>query len=641
MLHPPLPLSPVPADPPLRRSTCLRFPFSHTATLDSLLPNPWVAAAMSESITSSCSAAVPSGPVNDDGNVLAFLAEFMPYCDMHYLMPVDVIPSDFLSVPEVLAAAADGSLEPEMDADNDPLWSDVLASPEWEYWIASAQDEIHSLQDLKVFVLIPWLDVPASQRPLRGKLVCKHKRDDSGKVVRYKVHYVAKGFAQRFGIDYNKTMAPTSWLESLWAISHLTASLNWDLHQFDIKMAFLHGILPLDETMFMEQPPGFKVPGKQDWVWWLLNSIYGMKQASRIWNKTFNKAILGWNFIWLSCKWCVYICCSPTGTIIFSVHIDDIFSAASSAAENDRFAALLKSKWEISKLGPAKFTLGITFSCDRSARTITLSQTAFIDKVVNWFNLSDAHSCDTPMVAGLVLRRPDKAIPIPPEIVEWQAQTPYHMLVGALNYIAVGTQPDIAFTMGHLSSFMDCYTLDHWSTTIHVIRYLKGTRTFRLTLGGTNPLHLVGYSDSDYANCPDTSCSISGYCFNLGSGTISWMSKKQRIITDSSCYAEYIALHDSSHELAFLRELLTGLNFTPSAATPLLCDNDTVQRLAEDHVGHPNVKHIQVKFHHICELVEDSAISLTHVCSSDNTADILTKPLTQGDFLHLWDYLSI
>jgi hypothetical protein len=235
-----------------------------------------------------------------------------------------------------------------------------------------------------------------------------------------------------------------------------------------------------------------------------------MKQASCVWNKTFNRAILGWNFVRLSCEWCVYMCRSPTGTVIFSVHIDNIFSAASTAAENDRFATLLKSKWDISELGPAKFALGIAFSRDRDARTISLSQTAFINKVVNCFNLSDAHPCDTPMVAGLILQRPDKTAPIPPEVLEWQARTPYRSLVGALNYIAVATRPDIAFAVGRLSSAMDCYTLDHWSAAIRVVRYLKGTRTMGLTLGRTNPLRLVGYSDSDYANCPVTSRSISG-----------------------------------------------------------------------------------------------------------------------------------
>jgi len=366
-----------------------------------------------------------------------------------------------------------------------------------------------------------------------------------------------------------------------------------------------------------------------------------MKQSSCVWNKTFNSAILGWNFVRLSCEWCVYICHSPTSTVIFSVHIDDIFSAASSAAENDWFAALLKSKWEISELGPAKFALGIAFSCDQAARTITLSQTTFIDKVVNQFNLSDAHPCDTPMVTSLVLPCPDKTAPIPPEILEWQAQTPYCALVSALNYIAIATRPNIAYAVGCLSSAMDCYTPDHWSAAIRVVRYLKGTWTMGLTLGGTSPLHLIRYSDPDYANCPVTSCSISSYCFNLGSGAISWMSKKQRVVANLSCYAEYIALHDSSHELIFLRQLLSSLGFDTPSPTPILCDNDTARRLAEDHVGHPNIKHIQVKFHYIRDLVEDGTASLTRVRSQDNTADILTKPLACSDFQHLRNYLRV
>jgi hypothetical protein len=206
----PHPDPPISTDPPLHRSTRLRFPYSHTATLDSLLPNPRVAAAISDPSPPSPPAASSLAPDNDDGNVLAFLAEFIPYCDTHYLLPLDVPSSDFLSAPEVLVAAENGSLEPALDVDDDPLWSEALASPEHEYWITSAHDEIRSLQDLKVFILVPCSDVPAGQCPLRGKLVCKWKRDASGEVIRYKVRYVAKGFAQRFGIDYDKTTAPTS-----------------------------------------------------------------------------------------------------------------------------------------------------------------------------------------------------------------------------------------------------------------------------------------------------------------------------------------------------------------------------------------------------------------------------------------------
>ena len=109
-------------------------------------------------------------------------------------------------------------------------------------------------------------------------------------------------------------------------------------------------------------------------------------------------------------------------------------------------------------------------------------------------------------------------------------------------YLAIATRPDIAYTVSRLSSYLDCYGPEHWSAAIRILCYLKGTHDYVLVLGGTNPLRLSGYSDSDYANCLDTSRSIGGYCFTLGSGMISWSSRKQRTVADSSCYAEYIAL---------------------------------------------------------------------------------------------------
>ena len=94
---------------------------------------------------------------------------------------------------------------------------------------------------------------------------------------------------------------------------------------------------------------------------------------------------------------------------------------------------------------------------------------------------------------------------VPADIAEWSEKTLYRSLVGSLMYITMATRPDIAYTVGRLSSYLDCYRLDHWSATIRVLRYLKGTRTHALTLGGRSSLTLSGYSDSDYANCLDTS----------------------------------------------------------------------------------------------------------------------------------------
>jgi len=393
--------------------------------------------------------------------------------------------------------------------------------------------------------------------------------------------------------------------------------------------------------MYMEQPPGFEAAGKEDWVMQLMKSIYGMKQASRIWNKTFHKAVTEWKFERMAGEWCVYRRESPTGTVVFAVHVDDIISAGSTPEENERFKADLRSKWEISDLGPAKFALGIAITRDTKTRTIALSQTALIDRVVEQFGQKDAHTKDTPMVGGLRLERPNKSAPVLAEIEDWIKKTPYRSLVGSLMYIAIGTRPDIAYSVGRLASFLDCYRLEHWEAAICIVRYLKGTRTLRLVLGGDNPISLIGYSDSDYANCVSTSRSIGGYCFSLGSGMISWSSRKQKTVADSSCYAEYIALHDASHEGIFLRQLLLGLEVLPSGPTPLFCDNDAASQLTEDHMWHSRVKHIRVKYHYVREQVSEGELEVRRVPSNDNTADILTKSLGRGDFLKFRQYLGL
>jgi hypothetical protein len=135
---------------------------------------------------------------NNNDQAFAFLSHYSSLRDTHDLFPLDItLDAPEPSVDHMLTALSDGSIEPvPADKDNEPLWEHAMASDEREYWIAGRRDELNSLQDLKVFVLVPHSEVPHGHRPLQGKLVCKHKCDDTGKIVHYKVRYVAKGFAQ-------------------------------------------------------------------------------------------------------------------------------------------------------------------------------------------------------------------------------------------------------------------------------------------------------------------------------------------------------------------------------------------------------------------------------------------------------------
>ena len=292
----------------------------------------------------------------------------------------------------------------------------------------------------------------------------------------------------------------------------------------------------------------------------LMHSIYSMKQAGRIWNQMFDSTVTIWGFLCLSCKWCMYRHDIAMGTMIFAVHVDNIFSIANPPEEHDRFKAELHSKWDISKLGPVKFALGISIEQSKEKQTISLSQTAFIDQLIECFNLPDAYPVDMPMVQGLQICCPDKTMPIAPKVVKWMEDTPYCELVRSLNYIMVATQPDISFAVGCLASVLDCYRPKHWSAALQVLCYLKGTCHLHLVLGGLPTITLSGFSDSDYANCLELSHSM----------LQSWTYK----IFISLTAATIIALH---YAYPRTTNAQTPTTSATSSAVPLPTVPDTIQ----------------------------------------------------------------
>lgn len=215
------------------------------------------------------------------------------------------------------------------------------------------------------------------------------------------------------------------------------------------------------------------------------------------------------------------------------------------------------------------------------------------------------------------------------------ARTPYRSLVGSLMYLAIGMRPDIAHAMQQLCRHLDCYRPVHWEAAKRVARYLKGTRTMKLVLGGDHTARLLGFTDSDFANCPDTRRSVSGYCFTLGSGIITWSARQQKTVSLSTCEAEYVAASEASKELAWLCTLLHKIEFSQPSATPLLCDNTGGITLSEDASYHSKVKHIDIAVHSIRERVSRGQLKLIYVKSLNNAADIFMKALTRKDFERL------
>jgi hypothetical protein len=242
-----------------------------------------------------------------------------------------------------------------------------------------------------------------------------------------------------------------------------------------------------------------------------------------------------------------------------------------------------------------------------------------------------------------VLKRPDSKEVLPDEEIARLASLPYRSLIGSLMYIAIGSRPDISFAVSKLSQFLDCFCSHHWEAALRVICYLKSTKGLRLILGSPS-FDLKGFSDSSWAE-EENRKSHMGYRFTVGSGIISWSSRRQATVAGSSMEAEYIAASEASREALWLQSLLHELHLSPSSATsivlggsfddsatPIFCDNNGAITLAFDQAFHAHVKHVDIRYHFIQEQVEPSRVTMKRVSSADNVADIFTKLLARPLF---------
>ena len=215
-------------------------------------------------------------------------------------------------------------------------------------------------------------------------------------------------------------------------------------------------------------------------------------------------------------------------------------------------------------------------------------------------------------------------------------------MIGSLMYLSVMTHPDITFAVSTLSQYLESPTTIHFIAVKHVIRYLKGTKHLCLTISGYK-IDLSGYSNADWASQLHRH-SISGFTFFLGSGAISWSSKKQPIVTLSSTESEYVSLTHSAKDIIWIQKLL--FEFSPIISIPsnipsLFCDNQGAICLSSDSTFYARTKHIDVHFHFICQTISPGHLTLHYIPTNDMIADIFTKSLAFNKFTKFCSLLGL
>ena len=349
--------------------------------------------------------------------------------------------------------------------------------------------------------------------------------------------------------------------------------------------------------------------------------IYGLKQAPRTWFLRFGSFLLSLGFRASKSDTSLFILHHGSSIAYLLVYVDDIILTANSTTTLELLIRSLKSEFSMSDLGALHHFLGINVSPNTSG--FFLCQQQYALEILERAKMLNCKPVSTPIdtsskvssTAGSVLSNP----------------THYRSLTGALQYLTL-TRPDIAYVVQQVCLFMHEPRDTHMQLIKRILRYLQGTSHYGLQFYRSSSHDLVSYTDADWAGCPDTRRSTSGFCVFLGSNLISWSSKRQPTVSRSSAEAEYRGMANCVAEACWLRQLLHELQHPPRRATVVYCDNISASYLACNPVQHQRTKHVEIDLHFVRDRVALGEVRVLHVPSSSQFADLFTKGLPSPVF---------
>lgn len=511
---------------------------------------------------------------------------------------------------------------------------DALSGPDRAAWIEAIYSEFRSLIENDTWDIV---DKPPDRKVIGCRVVLRNKLEADGSLGRRKARVVAKGYAQRPGVDFRETFAPVARMGSFRLLIALAAKHDLHISQLDVETAFLNG--KMDVEVLMDMPdmlasmlermiadksnPNVSVRARAmldkvrdgNAVCKLKRSLYGLRQSGRQWYQELDQCLKKIGLNPTNADPCIYVDKNKFTYVL--VYVNDLLIFYKDRDREKAIKSALSKRFRLKDLGDARHCLGIEIHRDNGK--ILLSQTGYIESIIEKFRMQDCKTVSTPLVPG------SKFIPVVAED-DADYECPFRELIGALMYAATGTRPDIAHAVGTLSQFSSRPGKKHWAAAKRVLRYLKGTAHYALTYSKDNEA-LRGYVDADWANCDIDRRSFTGSTFIFAGAAISWESRKQRTVALSTTEAEYMAISDAMKEALHLLNFLKQLGIADDLHITLFNDNQGAGKLANNHMFHSRTKHIDVRHHFVRDVLQTKPIQLTYLSTDEMIADILTKGL--------------
>ncbi|WVZ91561.1 LOW QUALITY PROTEIN: hypothetical protein U9M48_037713 [Paspalum notatum var. saurae] len=376
---------------------------------------------------------------------------------------------------------------------------------------------------------------PSGCNVVNSKWIWTHKRRADGTLDRYKARWVLRGFTQRPGVDYDETFSPVVKPATVRTVLSLSLSRSWPVHQLDVKNVFLHG--SLTETVYCR-------------------FVDEAGSLGLVLSVCLFLVTLGFTESKSDTSLFVYRRGDEIAYLL--LYVDDIVLTASSQHLLQCIITSLQQEFAMKDLGVLHHFLGVTVEPRPSG--LLLHQRQYTLDILEQAGMTDCNTCSTPVDSQAKLSE-DAGDPV-------ADPTAYRSVAGALQYLTF-TRPDTTYA---ICLHMHDPREPHLTAFERLLRYLRGTVDHGLLLHWSSA-ELVVYTDADWAGCPDTRRSTSGYAVFLGGNLVSWSSKQQPIVFRSSVEAEYRAVANDAAEASWLRQLLAELHSPFAKSTLVYCDN--------------------------------------------------------------------
>ncbi|CAI7896256.1 unnamed protein product [Closterium sp. NIES-53] len=394
------------------------------------------------------------------------------------------------------------------------------------------------------------------------------------------------------------------------------------LRQIDVANAFLYA--PVDAEIFVELPHGSHREPNQ--VCQLLKSLYGIKQALRLWQQYLHTRLIRIGFKQLPHDQGMYRLTKNDDYILLIVYVDDLLYIGSNDGITTWFEGELQRDLTLTVSSTVTQYLGLNIREEEDA--IYLSAEKYADTIAKRFTLTPT-AISTPYRYTAGNEKGGSALLKPAGIRDYQKK------LGCLLFAAVTCRPDLSYSASQLATYLKKPEAEHLAELDRTLHYFVSTPTCGLTYykNATTSTKLIGYVDADHAGDSDNRRSRTGYIYRLEPiGPISWQLSKQELIALSSAEAEYIALCSATKEGLYLRELLEEAKLAELPNFTLFCDNQSAIRIANKNGFANRTKHIALRYFFVKDEIEKGRLELSYCPTSQMAADYLTKKLGKQKF---------